>query len=137
MTPLIQRGEAATRRIREKYLRAVLRQNVAYFDALGAGEVTTRIQVRFGLIPARSCLPTRRTDGYPLDPGGYQRQDPDDSDAAVYFRHWFRSVTFQRSYDHLRADFLYQSSLLFETGAWPSSLRPSVSADALQTMKPL
>src|SRR5436305_10611224 len=31
------------RRIREDYLRSVLRQNIAYFDKLGAGEVTTRI----------------------------------------------------------------------------------------------
>ncbi|RIA79822.1 ABC transporter type 1, transmembrane domain-containing protein [Glomus cerebriforme] len=36
-------GERITRRIREEYLRAVLRQNIAYFDKLGAGEVTTRI----------------------------------------------------------------------------------------------
>lgn len=39
-----RRGESATRRIRERYLRSILRQNVAYFDKLGAGEVTTRIQ---------------------------------------------------------------------------------------------
>lgn len=36
-------GEKITRRIRENYLKAILRQNVAYFDTLGAGEVTTRI----------------------------------------------------------------------------------------------
>ncbi|CAG8595233.1 12948_t:CDS:2, partial [Acaulospora morrowiae] len=36
-------GERITRKIREQYLRAILRQNVAYFDKLGAGEVTTRI----------------------------------------------------------------------------------------------
>lgn len=28
----------------ENYLKAVLRQDIAYFDNLGAGEVTTRIQ---------------------------------------------------------------------------------------------
>ncbi|KAM0748317.1 P-loop containing nucleoside triphosphate hydrolase protein [Meredithblackwellia eburnea MCA 4105] len=43
-------GEATTRRIREKYLKAVLRQNVAYFDKLGPGEVTTRIQTDTHLI---------------------------------------------------------------------------------------
>ncbi|CAG8447136.1 15414_t:CDS:2 [Acaulospora colombiana] len=32
-----------TRQIRERYLRAILRQNIAYFDKLGAGEVATRI----------------------------------------------------------------------------------------------
>ncbi len=37
-------GEATTARVRRRYLAAVLRQNVGYFDKLGAGEVTTRIQ---------------------------------------------------------------------------------------------
>lgn len=43
-------GEATTRRIRERYLKAVLRQNVAYFDHIGPGEVTTRIQTDTHLI---------------------------------------------------------------------------------------
>lgn len=50
MATFIYTGESATRRIREAYLRAVLRQNVAYFDKLGAGEVTTRIQTDTHLI---------------------------------------------------------------------------------------
>ena len=37
-------GEVNAKRIREKYLRAVLRQDIAFFDKVGAGEVTTRIQ---------------------------------------------------------------------------------------------
>ncbi|KAK9765721.1 hypothetical protein K7432_005722 [Basidiobolus ranarum] len=36
-------GERQTRFIREKYLAAVLRQDIPWFDTLGAGEVTTRI----------------------------------------------------------------------------------------------
>ncbi|CAG8798018.1 23261_t:CDS:2, partial [Gigaspora rosea] len=36
-------GERLTRQIREHYLRAILRQNIAYFDKYGAGEITTRI----------------------------------------------------------------------------------------------
>ncbi|CAG8761331.1 1918_t:CDS:2, partial [Cetraspora pellucida] len=36
-------GEKITRQIREQYLRAILRQNIAYFDKYGSGEVTTRI----------------------------------------------------------------------------------------------
>ncbi|CAG8527114.1 8767_t:CDS:2 [Cetraspora pellucida] len=35
-------GERITRQIRERYLRAVLRQNIAYFDKFGADAVTTR-----------------------------------------------------------------------------------------------
>ncbi|SCV74374.1 BQ2448_6806 [Microbotryum intermedium] len=46
----VHSGEAATRRIREGYLRACLRQNIAYFDKLGAGEVTTRIETDTHLI---------------------------------------------------------------------------------------
>lgn len=37
-------GEINARRIKEKYLKAVLRQDIAYFDNLGAGAVTTTIQ---------------------------------------------------------------------------------------------
>ncbi|CAG8796754.1 7617_t:CDS:2, partial [Gigaspora rosea] len=36
-------GERIARQIREQYFRAVLRQNIAYFDKYGSGEVTTRI----------------------------------------------------------------------------------------------
>ncbi|KAI9294859.1 P-loop containing nucleoside triphosphate hydrolase protein [Neoconidiobolus thromboides FSU 785] len=36
-------AERQIHRIREEYLRAVLHQNIAWFDDLGAGEVTTRI----------------------------------------------------------------------------------------------
>ncbi|TID19625.1 26S protease regulatory subunit 4 [Venturia nashicola] len=36
-------GERCTGKIRERYLKAMLRQNIAFFDKLGAGEVTTRI----------------------------------------------------------------------------------------------
>lgn len=39
----VDRGEVIAARIRRKYLQAILRQNVAYFDRVGAGEVTTRI----------------------------------------------------------------------------------------------
>ena len=37
-------GELNAKRVREKYLEATLRQDVAYFDNVGAGEVATRIQ---------------------------------------------------------------------------------------------
>ncbi|EMD39893.1 hypothetical protein CERSUDRAFT_81221 [Gelatoporia subvermispora B] len=43
-------GEINAKRIRERYLQAVLRQDIAYFDRIGAGEVTTRIQTDTHLV---------------------------------------------------------------------------------------
>ena len=37
-------GELNAKRVRERYLEATLRQEVAYFDNVGPGEVATRIQ---------------------------------------------------------------------------------------------
>lgn len=37
-------GELNAKRIRERYLQAILRQEIAFFDKVGAGEVATRIQ---------------------------------------------------------------------------------------------
>lgn len=39
----IYTGEHVTQQIRKNYLNAILRQNIAIFDKLGAGEITTRI----------------------------------------------------------------------------------------------
>ncbi|KAK9476471.1 P-loop containing nucleoside triphosphate hydrolase protein [Lipomyces japonicus] len=39
----IDRGEVLSSRIRKHYLEATLRQNIAYFDKLGTGEITSRI----------------------------------------------------------------------------------------------
>lgn len=43
-------GEHITAKIRENYLVAMLRQNIAFFDLLGAGEITTRITADTNLI---------------------------------------------------------------------------------------
>ena len=43
-------GEHIAQKIRENYLAAMLRQNIAYFDKLGAGEITTRITADTNLI---------------------------------------------------------------------------------------
>lgn len=43
-------GERCSGKIRERYLKAMLRQNIAFFDKLGAGEVTTRITADTNLI---------------------------------------------------------------------------------------
>ncbi|KAH8815620.1 leptomycin B resistance protein pmd1 [Xylogone sp. PMI_703] len=43
-------GERITQKIRESYLKAILRQNIAFFDQLGSGEVATRISADMNLI---------------------------------------------------------------------------------------
>ncbi|KAK9459522.1 P-loop containing nucleoside triphosphate hydrolase protein [Lipomyces oligophaga] len=40
---LVDRGEVIAARIRRHYLQSVMKQNIAYFDRLGTGEITTRI----------------------------------------------------------------------------------------------
>ena len=44
-------GEINARRVRERYLAAVLRQDIAFFDKTGAGEVATRIQTDTRALP--------------------------------------------------------------------------------------
>lgn len=46
-------GERITQKLRESYLRAILRQNVAFFDQIGSGEVATRISSDMNLIQVR------------------------------------------------------------------------------------
>ncbi|KAF7978444.1 hypothetical protein HWV62_632 [Athelia sp. TMB] len=43
-------GEVGSKRLREAYLRAVLRQDIGFFDGVGAGEVATRIQTDTHLV---------------------------------------------------------------------------------------
>lgn len=43
-------GERLTQKIRELYLQAVFRQNIAFFDFLGPGEITTRITADMNLV---------------------------------------------------------------------------------------
>lgn len=43
-------GERITRNLRKAYLRTIIRQNMAFFDTLGAGELTTRITSDITLI---------------------------------------------------------------------------------------
>lgn len=46
----IYTGEHISAKVREHYLQACMRQNIGYFDKLGAGEVTTRITADTNLI---------------------------------------------------------------------------------------
>lgn len=52
-------GQTLTQRIRGAYLRAILRQNIAFFDSLGAGEITSRIAGDMNLIQVVLALPIR------------------------------------------------------------------------------
>lgn len=44
MSIWVYTGEVGAKRLRERYLGAILRQDIAFFDHVGAGEVATRIQ---------------------------------------------------------------------------------------------
>lgn len=46
----IHTGERISGRFRESYLAAILRQNVGFFDTVGAGEITTRITADANLV---------------------------------------------------------------------------------------
>ncbi|THH26451.1 hypothetical protein EUX98_g7736 [Antrodiella citrinella] len=50
MMTWVYTGEVGAKRLRERYLEAVLRQDIAFFDTVGAGEVTTRIQTDTHLV---------------------------------------------------------------------------------------
>ena len=62
MTIWVYTGEVNAKRIRERYLQAILRQDIAFFDKVGAGEVTTRIQtdtrasIRYLYVPCCTYL---------------------------------------------------------------------------------
>jgi ATP-binding cassette subfamily B (MDR/TAP) protein 1 len=43
-------GEHTTQRLREEYLAAILRQNISFFDDLGAGEITSTITANMDLV---------------------------------------------------------------------------------------
>lgn len=44
MSVWVYTGEMGVKRLRERYFRAVLRQDINFFDRVGAGEIATRIQ---------------------------------------------------------------------------------------------
>nr|POE78493.1 leptomycin b resistance protein pmd1 [Quercus suber] len=50
MISFIYTGEHISGKVREQYLASILRQNIGYFDKLGAGEITTRITADTNLV---------------------------------------------------------------------------------------
>ena len=46
-------GEVVSKRVRELYFKSVLRQDIAYFDKMGAGEITTHIETDTRKLKAR------------------------------------------------------------------------------------
>jgi len=46
----IYTGEHVTQKLREQYLAAILRQNIAFFDNLGAGEITATITANMDIV---------------------------------------------------------------------------------------
>ena len=64
-------AEVNAKRLRERYLQAVLRQDIAYFDNVGAGEVATRIQTDTRACPRLPQAQSALTDNYRSRPAGY------------------------------------------------------------------
>ena len=54
MVGFIYTGEHISAKIREHYLASILRQNIGYFDKLGAGEITTRLTADTNLV--QDCI---------------------------------------------------------------------------------
>lgn len=55
MVGFIYTGEHISRKVREQYLASIMRQNVAFFDKLGAGEIITRITSDTNLVQDGIC----------------------------------------------------------------------------------
>jgi ATP-binding cassette subfamily B (MDR/TAP) protein 1 len=49
-------AELNGKRIRERYLQSVLRQDPTFFDSVGAGEIVTRIQTDTRAYPLRTHI---------------------------------------------------------------------------------
>jgi ATP-binding cassette, subfamily B (MDR/TAP), member 1 len=67
-------GELNAKRIREKYLQAVLRQDITYYDTVGAGEIATRIQTDTRTSVTFHCLSTLNLLLIRSDTGSHVRQ---------------------------------------------------------------
>lgn len=106
-------GEKNARRIRELYFKAILRQEIAYFDKLGAGEVTTRIQTDtrscFGLIQPR-VSPDRQFI-HRLNPARHLRKNPYDYVVYRSFFYGVYSCVFSCAWIRSSAKFLSHSRL--------------------------
>jgi hypothetical protein len=84
-------GEINAKRVRERYLTAVLRQDIQYFDKVGAGEVATRIQTDTRTSPCLSIfsppqliVSPRSCTARNFGKSGIGRQ------LSLCFRRWFR-----------------------------------------------
>ncbi len=130
-------GEANAKRLRERYLQAVLRQDIAYFDNVGAGEVATRIQtdtraffflicpINTGhLLLARSCSTGNLGKGCACGqlPGGVRygfrpriRQVMAPGPCIVVYSavHWYHRCRDESLHLHVYAVRIYSDSTLF------------------------
>ena len=71
----VHTAEVTSKRIRERYLRAILRQDIAFFDDIGPGEITTRIQTDTRMwsfsIPVPSGYPQQTHHTHRFGPSGH------------------------------------------------------------------
>ena len=83
-------GEINAKRLRERYLKAVLRQDVAYFDNVGAGEVATRIQTDTRESISSNTVDCHSIVCYRPGPTRYFRKGRPRCQLLGSVRHWFR-----------------------------------------------
>lgn len=90
----VRTAESTAKRIRERYLKAILRQDIAFFDKVGAGEVTTRIQTdtRTWFFPFRSRIrvPTGTVHTPRFGPTGFVRKGRPRGQLLLGICYWFR-----------------------------------------------
>jgi len=87
MTTWVYTGEVSAKRLRERYLGAVMRQDIAFFDNVGAGEVATRIQTDTREFGRYHTYNLYLNDFRRLGPAGHFRESSNGRHVSVCFRH--------------------------------------------------
>jgi len=132
MCTWVYTSEVTAKRIRERYLKAVLRQDIAFFDKVGPGEVTTRIQTdtRMWSFPSLSytgLLTTNIVYTQIWCIRAYLRRLPSSSAVSLHFS-LVSSWPIQETGDWLWLCHLCFLALLFQAPSWTNSFPSTCSA---------
>ena len=88
-------SEVAAKRLREAYFASILRQDIAFFDDVGAGEVATRIETDTRKRFPSSCRNLVFISRYRSRSARYFRKDPDSLRFPGRFLHRFHPRLYQ------------------------------------------